>query len=126
MSKNLLLILTAGVDIWAALYIIQIHQPRTWDVSIAITDNAAPASLSTDTMVQIWLRKDGTMSVWPEKDCLSIEQIEGRLADTFRGRDTDRAIRLMCDPELKISDWAATASRLSRQADQLRIGPAPP
>ena len=128
MSKNLLLILAASVDIWAALLITQIGQPtRTSEVWMAISDPQAPSVTMTREPIRIWMRAGGRIGLWPATDRpLTMGEIRRHLETTVGPTGEAVEIRLLCEPQLTIGQWAPVALELSAWADPIRIAPLPP
>lgn len=125
MSRNLLLILVAGVDLWAALYVTQIHQQRSnLEVSMAISDSSAPATVTSATPVQIWLKKD-QIGLWPHTNHpMTIAQIHRHLRATAAQNGKRRLeVRLLCDLDLTIDQWGKVALEIAEFAEEITVAP---
>lgn len=129
MSKNLMMILVAGVDIWAALLITQIRKTaQPWEVSMAISNESSVAtSLSPTTPIQIWMTKNEDIGFWPEtSQPLTMQEVRHRLQQQAVQDPSHRLeVRLLCDPSLTIQQWGHLALALSRHAEEIRIAPLP-
>lgn len=125
MSKNLLLILAASVDLWVALLIIQLWQPsQSSEVWLAISDPQTPATPMIREPVQIWLTASGQTGLWPGLDQpMTIPQIRQHLRTVTDRTNEPVEIRLLCDPRLTIGQWAPVALELAAEADPIRIAP---
>ena len=125
MSKHLLTILIAGADLWAALFATQILRQRpTWEVSMAISDRAAPVAITATDPIQIWVRADA-IGLWPDVDrpltIPQISQVLERRAEQDRTRRME--MRLLCDPKLTIDNWSQVALAIAPHVDEIRIAP---
>ncbi len=126
MSKNLMLILIAGVDIWAALLITQIRKKaQPWEVSMAISDQQATAGLTRAEPIQIWMTRNGDIGFWPERNRpRTLKEVNDRLRRrAVQAPEKRLEVRLLCDRELTIHEWGRIALQLSRHAEAIRIGP---
>ena len=126
MSKNLMLILVAGVDIWAALLITQVRKTtQPWEVSMAISDSSQGSNLTATTPIQIWMTANGEIGFWPERNRpLTLRQTSYRLQQHAAQNPSERLeVRLLCDRQLTIQQWGHVALELSRHAEAIRIGP---
>lgn len=126
MNKKMLMILVAGVDIWAALLITQIRRPQAnWEVSLATSDSAQAIMPSATTPVQIWIRS-GQTGIWPNtSDPLPLPAICDHLEKTATATRTRLEIRLLCDPQTSLSEWGPVAVRMAKYADEVKLAPLP-
>jgi hypothetical protein len=126
MSKKLLVILVAGVDLWAALFVTLIRERRAnWEVSMAISDRSAPVTISAATPIQIWVR-EGQVGLWPAVDQpLTLDQVRRHLEATAARQPGRLEVRLLCDPRLTIDQWGQTALAVATVAEEIRIAPLP-
>lgn len=126
MSKKLLVILVAGVDLWAALLVTQIERRRTaWEVSMAISDRSAAAAVSAAVPVEIWVR-EGQIGLWPATQTpLTLAQLRRHLAATAAQSDRRLEVRLLCDRRLTIDQWSQTALAVAEVAEAIRVAPLP-
>lgn len=124
MNKNLLLILVAGVDIWAALFITQLNQPANhWAVSLAISDQITQAATTTQP-IQIWMRKNGSMGIYPRTGQTMTVDAVCECVEAA-GRDTDISVRLLCEPNMEFQDWSPLVLRLAKHTRRLSLAPLP-
>ena len=126
MSKKLLVILVAGVDLWAALLVTQIQRRRAaWEVSMAISDRSAATPVTAAAPVQIWVRA-GQLGLWPATDQpLTLAQIRRYLEATAAQSRTRLEVRLLCDRRLTIDQWSQTALAIAEFAEEIRLAPLP-
>ena len=78
----------------------------------------------TDTPIQVWIRKNGEMGIWPDQSSLSLEEVGNRLKLASRSEDLE--VRLLCEPNMEFRDWSPAALSISKYARQLRLAPIPP
>lgn len=130
MSRQLLTIMIAGIDIWAMLYALEHHQKsqetayQPWDVSVVISNPDQPAKMTLARPEQIWVTAE-RMGIWPNTErALTLAQVKEHLAR--QGAMGQRVeVRLLCDPSLSLQQWGRVALALSRHAEEIRIAPMP-
>ena len=130
MSRQLLTIMIAGIDIWAMLYALERHDrtqqtaTQPWDVSVVISDIDPRPRMTLSRPEQIWVTAD-QLGIWPNtKHALTLEQVQRHLAcQAAKGERIE--VRLLCDPSLSLQQWGRVALALSRFAEEIRVAPLP-
>lgn len=126
MSRNMMM-MAAGVDIWAALFLVQLLRPEpAWEASVTMQSKTRPMVASADDEpLAIWVTSAG-MGIWPDRSRnMTIEQLREQVRQVARERGEPIPLRLLCDPTLEIRQWSRVAVRLSADVRQVHIAPLP-
>lgn len=127
MSRNMMMMMAAGVDIWAALFLVQLLRPEpAWEASVTMQSKNRPDAVSSEEEpLSIWISSKG-MGIWP--DCsrnMTIEELQAQVKRVAKERGEPIPLRLLCDPTLEIRHWSKVAVKLSADVRQVHIAPLP-
>ena len=125
MNKNLLMILIAGVDIWAILFVVHLKPNSAWEVSLATANHESTDPTTTATLSPIEVRVTREkVELWPHHEATDLTTVL-KVLEQRRQSGEYLDIRLLCGDGLAIRDWGPTAAALAEIADELSIGPDP-
>lgn len=124
LSRPLLTIMLAGVDIWAMLFVVHYGNARLRDVSLVISSPDQPPGFAQSEPLQVWLT-GAAMGIWPHRDQpLALEEVKQRLSRLASGGRRVE-LRLLVQPDLSLRQWGRVALELSPHAEDIRIAPLP-
>jgi hypothetical protein len=126
MSRNLMMMMAAGVDIWAALFLVQLMRPApAWEASVTMQSKNRPDHVSDIDPLSIWISSEG-MGIWPNRSrAMTIDQLRQEVKRLAMERGEPIPLRLLCDPKLEIRQWSRVAVNLSADVRQVHIAPLP-
>lgn len=129
MNNRLMFLLIFAADVWAAMFMLHFKKPSntgTWEVSVALTNPNAASGPPPNETVQVWVRQQGQLGLWPETTrSMEMEHVVSAITDTKSRLGQPPEIRVLCDPAMTMQEWGPVVLELAPHAASLSIAPLP-